>query len=375
MRGRGAIVAAAGALIAVLTSCGPAMKPAVRARTAAPPLQANRQVTGVPGTSPLTSPVTLPPEPAQAPTASAGAPPLWQSFHPLASDGGAFPRPAWVAVAVLTVWLQPGFVRPVDAPVLQPDPQVGKWVASMTTAQKVDLGQRMQTQALLDDPLTVLGLQGDWAHVLVDQQTGSVYADGIEGWVPRSQITFSPLHPTEVTATVTVPFARAGDVVLSYGTRLPVAGTSGANLEVATPQGVLDVPKTDVSTAPLNAGGAAVLREAERFLGLPYLWAGTSAYGFDCSGLSYAVYRQFGVTLARDAGDQAQQGTPVAKQDLQPGDLVFFESGGFVHHVAFYAGSGMMLDAPQTGGRVEVVPLWTSYLATQYAGARRYLNT
>jgi cell wall-associated NlpC family hydrolase len=277
-------------------------------------------------------------------------------------------------VPVVTVWNQPGFVRAVDATVVQAQPQVDKWIESMSFNQKVDLGQRMATQALLDDPLTVLGLQGDWAHVLVDEQTGSVYTEGIEGWVPRAQIAFAPLLPGTATATVSVPFTRAGNVELSYGTRLPVVGSSASHLDVATADGLLQVARSDVSTAPTRAGGSAALRQAEQFIGLPYLWAGTSAYGFDCSGLTYAVYRQFGVTLARDAADQAQQGTPVAKDDLRPGDLVFFASGGLVHHVGIYAGAGMMLDAPETGGRIEVVPLWTSYLATQYAGARRYIN-
>ena len=284
------------------------------------------------------------------------------------------PTPAWVAVPVLTVWERPDFVRPVDSPLLQATPLVGKWIASMSYSEKLDLGPRMATQALLDDPVTVLDVEGDWAHVLVDDQTGSVYRSGIEGWVPRAQIAFSPPQTSGLTATVKVPFARAGSLSLSYGTRLPVVGSSTNLVEVSTPEGSVDVSKSDVATASLPSSGVAVLRQAEQFLGLQYLWAGTSAYGYDCSGLTYSIYRLFGVTLARDAADQAQQGTPVAKNALRPGDLLFFAAGGLVHHVAVYAGSGMMLDAPQTGGRVELLPLWTSYLAAQYAGARRYVD-
>lgn len=377
----GGLAAALGAaLAAVLTSCGQ-VTPITGSRTAAAPTS----VTGLrPTRTPLANPPatamppTAQPTPAPAPSSQTVPSAAW-SRH-FAADDEPIPRPAWVAVPVLTVWIQPGFARPVDAPVIQGDPNNGSrpnvagWIASMTYSQKVDLGQRMATQALLDDPLTVLEVQGEWAHVLVDQQKGSVYTEGIEGWVPRSQITFAPLEETGVTATVTVPFAPAGDLRLSYGTRLPVVASSAADFEVATPVGLLEIPKVDVSIDPLRRAGAAVVRQAQQFQGLPYLWAGTSAYGFDCSGLTYAVYRQFGVTLARDAADQAMQGTAVSKDDLRPGDLVFFASGGQVHHVGFYAGSGMMLDAPETGGRVELVPMWTSYLAGQYSGARRYLG-
>ncbi|HMC38552.1 MAG TPA: C40 family peptidase, partial [Acidimicrobiales bacterium] len=113
--------------------------------------------------------------------------------------------------------------------------------------------------------------------------------------------------------------------------------------------------------------------EARRFLGLQYLWAGTSSFGFDCSGLTYTVYRQFGVTLPRDAADQARAGGPVARADLRPGDLVFFAfDGRTVDHVGIYAGNGLMIDAPHTGAAIETVPLWSPDLSPYYAGARRY---
>ena len=320
----------------------------------------------------------LPPKPAAPPSTAPTTPFSYSSspwtLHSANTDGDPQPRPAWVSVPVLTVWNDPALVRTIDAPILGTEPLVSQWIATMSLAQKLDLDQRVATQALLDDPLTVIGLSGEWAHVLVDDQTGSVYPDGIEGWVPRSQISFNPLRNTSTSADVVHPVASAGDLRLSYGTRLPVAGTTSDSLVVATTAGLLSVPKASVHVGPLPASGEAVLRQAEQFLGLPYLWAGTSAYGFDCSGLTYTVYRQFGITLARDAADQAQQGVPVQRHQLQSGDLVFFAAGGVIHHVAIYAGNGLMLDAPETGSRVELVPLWGTPLSVQYAGARRYLS-
>lgn len=370
MRGRGAIGGFLGVLLTALTACGAAVAPHRLARAGV----------GVAAAPVFRTSTTTQPSPVAPPGSFVPNQPDGTATRPTAdripqTETAGIRQPAWVAVPVLTVWERPDFVRPVDSPLLQAAPAVGKWIASMSYSQKLDLGPRMATQALLDDPLTVLDVEGDWAHVLVNDQTGSVYTDGIEGWVPTAQIAFSRPSTSGLTATIKVPFARAGNLSLSYGTRLPVVGSSATSFEVSTPEGLLEVSKSDVSTGPVTSGGVAVLRQAEQFLGLPYLWAGTSAYGYDCSGLTYAVYRLFGVTLARDAADQAQQGTPVAKNALRPGDLVFFAAGGSVHHVAVYAGSGMMLDAPQTGGRVELVPLWNSYLSAQYAGARRYISS
>jgi cell wall-associated NlpC family hydrolase len=122
--------------------------------------------------------------------------------------------------------------------------------------------------------------------------------------------------------------------------------------------------------------GAAVAAEAMRFLGLPYLWSGTSGFGFDCSGLTYSAYRQQGITIPRDAAPQATGGTPVTRRDLAPGDLVFLRtSAGVVHHVAMYVGriGGVrtVVEAPRTGTSVRLTPL--SQFGPGYAGARRYL--
>ena len=279
-----------------------------------------------------------------------------------------------MAVPVATLWNQPGFARPLDAPVLQAEPQVPAWLASMNLGQKLELDDIMATQALMDESLTVIEVSGPWADVLVQGQTGSVYPDGVEGWMPSSQITYQPPPSSTLHATVAVPLADAGGTYLSYGTTLPVLSGGAGQYTVATTYGPRVLPAQDVRTSAMQPDGAAVVAEAEKFLGLPYLWAGTSAYGFDCSGLTYAVYRQFGVTLARDAGDQSQQGTPVAKGQLRPGDLMFFASAGQVHHVGIYAGNGLMLHAPQTGSRVELMRIWSSPLASQYIGARRYLG-
>ena len=115
---------------------------------------------------------------------------------------------------------------------------------------------------------------------------------------------------------------------------------------------------------------AKVAHEARKFLGLQYLWAGTSGFAFDCSGFTYSVFRQFGIALSRDADQQAVHGTAVARSALQVGDLVFFrdDASGPVAHVGIYVGNGKMINAPRTGVAIRVEP--TSDFP-HYAGARR----
>jgi len=100
---------------------------------------------------------------------------------------------------------------------------------------------------------------------------------------------------------------------------------------------------------PGGSGRAAVVAIAQRYLGVPYVWAGASPSGFDCSGLTMYCYAQLGISLSHSATDQQHASTPVPLNALQPGDLVFFGGASFSHHVGIYVGGGEMIDAPYTG--------------------------
>jgi cell wall-associated NlpC family hydrolase len=116
---------------------------------------------------------------------------------------------------------------------------------------------------------------------------------------------------------------------------------------------------------------ASVVRAAKMFRGLPYLWAGTSGFGFDCSGLTSLVYRVHGISIPRDSSPQSENGADAPRP--RPGDLQFYATDGKVHHVSMYLGRGRMVHSPGTGQTVEVIATSTPGYAEEYAGARRYL--
>ena len=120
----------------------------------------------------------------------------------------------------------------------------------------------------------------------------------------------------------------------------------------------------------------AAVHEARRFLGTPYHWGGsTPQTGFDCSGLMQWAYARAGIRIPRTSELQilATNGRPVGRNQLQPGDLVFFrDSTGDVHHVGMSLGGDRFIQAPHTGDVVKISSLRESYYAQQYTGARRF---
>ena len=121
----------------------------------------------------------------------------------------------------------------------------------------------------------------------------------------------------------------------------------------------------------VSSAGQAVVDYAMNFLGTPYVWGGSAPGGFDCSGLCWYVYKQMGYTLNRVANDQMNNGTYVSMGDLQPGDLVFFGSGGYAGHVGIYVSDGNFIHAPQTGDYVKISNLYTTNYGNRFLGGRR----
>jgi peptidoglycan DL-endopeptidase CwlO len=101
----------------------------------------------------------------------------------------------------------------------------------------------------------------------------------------------------------------------------------------------------------------ALVKYAKRFLGVNYVWGGSSPSGFDCSGLTQYVAKKFGINLPRISNQQANYGTRMAIANLQPGDLVGWDENkrnNGADHIAFYIGNGYVLEAPHTGAQVRI---------------------
>jgi cell wall-associated NlpC family hydrolase len=146
-----------------------------------------------------------------------------------------------------------------------------------------------------------------------------------------------------------------------------VAPPTPAAPPTVTPATTTVTPAPPVPVIPAGPGHPQAATIALRYLGIPYLWGGSSpASGFDCSGLVMYVYAQLGISLPHYAAAQYQLGTPVDRSQLQPGDLVFFDA---LDHVGIYIGNGQFVHAPQTGDVVKITAL--ADFGDSYVGARR----
>jgi cell wall-associated NlpC family hydrolase len=240
---------------------------------------------------------------------------------------------AVVAVAVANVWALPGTATIPNDPHVWPTPAV-------TYARRLALVGHMPTQALFGERVLVLERRGAWTKIAVPDQPSPLDRRGYPGWVLSAQ-----LRPAGggVQELVTARSARLAD---------------GREIGFASAVEPGAVPAAAVRRLPHTR--ADLVRTAERVLGLHYLWGGLSAWGYDCSGLTWAVYRAHGITIPRDADAQFAAGRPVSLEAALPGDLIFYEQP--VGHVAMLVGGGRMIEAPNSAGEVRIVPVRPGYV-------------
>jgi cell wall-associated NlpC family hydrolase len=177
---------------------------------------------------------------------------------------------------------------------------------------------------------------------------------------------------------------------LAPGTQLLVglaraAHPDSSTSKAATVLGLPQLPAAQASMAgvptfletnilpPTNTLGGEAVALAYRFLGVPYVWGGDSPSGFDCSGLTMYVYGELGIKLGHYTGFQYYAGLRVTRDQLQPGDLIFFHanSAGVPQHEGMYIGNGSFIHAPHTGDVVKISSLFETRYALAYLGAVR----
>jgi cell wall-associated NlpC family hydrolase len=219
--------------------------------------------------------------------------------------------------------------------------------------------------------LTVTGRQPEHLRVVA---FGTVGIGGVDA-VVSDAVARSLGMPAANAIVVSAPPASLPALVNDIKRVLPRGASVEPLVSVTAQPSAAGLPAGSVSTA----GGAmtaaeltTALRAAESRQGLPYVWGAAGPSSFDCSGLVQWSFAQAGVLMPRVAADQARTGPAVPASQLQPGDLLFYHTDptapGYISHVAIYLGNGWMIQAPQPGMNVQVVP---ANFGSQFAGAVR----
>lgn len=288
---------------------------------------------------------------------------------------------------------------------LLPDEIIGekKWGVIYNSVEKLhssnSYGSETVSEVLLGMPVKLLDKKGGWRRV----QTPERYI----GWVSEAirTMTESELHgynkkPKVVLTSLYALSYEKADVKsqtvsnLVIGDMLVLNGTKGKFYQVTYPDGrEAYIQKSDAKELnnwlkDINFTQESVVKTAKRFMGVPYVWGGTSSQGLDCSGFTKLVYFLHGVILPRDASQQVLTGKPVDEEadfsKLQPGDLLFFGTKSTeenqkerVVHVAIYIGNNRFIHASdyiQVGSLDPGDSLFDEYNTNRYLRTKRIIG-
>ena len=232
--------------------------------------------------------------------------------------------------------------------------------------------------------MTITGSSGDWYAVTYNGTKGYVYKQYLSQSGVTASVTEMDDTPAVTTAGVNLregpSTSYTSKRVLAAGSSVTVTGKSGqwyrvdyGSITGFVYQDYLSFDQARNETSSASTEGERIVAEAKRYMGVRYVYGGTSPSGFDCSGFVYYVYKQCGYSITRTATAQSYDGKLVARANMQPGDIIIFYNGAVsaIGHAGIYIGNNQFIHASSGGGRVMISSLSESYYNTRFYCARR----
>lgn len=250
----------------------------------------------------------------------------------------------------------------------------------------------LRTAANTSSASQILIPQGSF--LLVEEEFDGWYKvswNGREGYVSAEFVDYAAQLDGACTAAATVKGtnvrmrAEANTTsgilgIYDTGAVMAVLGVDGQWLHVCDTNGVTGYIRSDLlsygeTVAATDDLGQQIVATAKQYLGTDYVWGGMSEAGFDCSGFVNYIYKLYGYSMYRVAQDMyTNNGTAVSKDQLQPGDMVFFGYSAWnITHVGMYIGNGQFIHASSSANEVVITDLSQSYYTRMYVGAKRVI--
>ena len=281
---------------------------------------------------------------------------------------------------------------------------IGASAASLGVGTVTADALRLRDSASTDGTILATAPKGETVIILADAGNNwyKVDYDSVQGYMSGEYLTISQKADVaigygQVSTDGAVLNVRSGPgtgyakvTTLSNGTVVQITGIDNSWYKI-TYNGVSGYVSSDymitvkssagsrgdaTTTTATSSLGQQIVAYAKQFIGTPYVYGGNGPNSFDCSGFTKYVYAHFGYTLNRTATDQLANGTAVSKSQLQPGDLVFFNSGYTskpVSHVGIYIGNGQFIHASTNKYQVQIDTLSSGYYSRVYVYGRHVL--
>ena len=235
--------------------------------------------------------------------------------------------------------------QPAEEVVAQQTSTKTKYVNSTTVnvRKEANTSSTIVTTVALNTEVQVYSEESGWSKVMVNN---------VEGYISSSLLSDNKQETSRGQTTSRRTSSTTNTATTNATTKTTAQGTT---------------------SVPTSSNGSSIVATAKKYLGYKYVYGGSSpSTGFDCSGFTSYIFKQYGISLNRTAAGQYSNGVAVSRANLQPGDLVMFGKSG-INHVAIYIGGGQIIHSstPSTGVRID--SLSTGYYNNNYVGARRVL--